>query len=70
MSVKPKGYPREVYRSLMDLALLLSEVGAMGTLMLFLDSIDPDNPALSKLHGEILTFTARIQGLVDVAKKL
>lgn len=58
---------QEVFRSLMDLDLILQDGDQMVVLRLFLDSIEPGNPSLEKLHGEILAFTNRITKLVKAA---
>jgi len=58
-----------VYRSLMDLDLLLQDGDKMVALKFFLGSINPSSPALIKLHAEILTFTNRIERLVAAAKE-
>jgi len=60
----------DVYRSLMDLDLLLQDAGEMGPLYALLSTVHDDNPALLKLHNEISTFTARVRGLADAGKKL
>ncbi len=49
--------------------LVLQDGDKMVTLKLFLDSINPSSPALSKLHAEILTFTNRIEQIVAAAKE-
>lgn len=59
----------DVFRSLMDLDLVLQDGDKMVTLKLFLSSINPSSPALSKLHAEILTFTNRIEQIVAAAKE-
>ena len=58
-----------VYRSLMDLDLLLQDGDKMVVLKLFLGSISQSSPALAKLHAEILMFTNRIERLVAAAKE-
>lgn len=58
-----------VYRSLMDLDLVLQDGDKMVVLKMFLGSIDPSNPSLAKLHAEILAFTGRIEKLVAAAQK-
>jgi hypothetical protein len=58
----------EVYRSLMDLDLLLQDTEKMVAIHGFLGSIEHSNPALAKLHAEILAFTARIEGLAMAAQ--
>jgi len=57
-----------IFQSLMDLDLLLQNMDKMVALKLFLGSIDPSNPALAKLHAEILAFTNRIDRLVAAAQ--
>lgn len=57
-----------MYQKMMDLHLVLSDVGEMGLLMLFLDSVTPNNPGLIKLNAEIENFTNRVKSLVDVSK--
>jgi hypothetical protein len=47
---------QEIFRSLMDLDLVLQDMDKMVALRLFLDSVDPNNPSLAKLHTEILAF--------------
>lgn len=57
----------EVFRSLMDLDLILQDGDKMVELKMFLASVTPDNPSLVRLHGEILAFKARIEAVVAVA---
>lgn len=58
----------DVYRRLMDVALMLQEVEHMGPLHQFLTSVAPGNPALVRLDGEVEAFQARLEGLVRAAK--
>lgn len=65
---KPANYGDDVYRSLMDLDLVLQDVTQMIALKAFLASVDPDNPSLAKLHAEILSFTRRIEALAAAGR--
>jgi hypothetical protein len=56
-----------VFQSLMDLGLILQDIDKMVMLKVFLESIDPKNKSLAQLHAEIVTFLARIEGIVDAA---
>lgn len=67
---KPSDYPLQVYRSLMDLDLLLQDGSEMVSLWFFLGSIDPNNAALEKLHKEILAFIEKISKLCAAGKQL
>ena len=60
----------DVYRELMDLDLLLQDMGEMGPLYTLLSRVTDDSPALLKLHEEIKTFTYLVRSIADAGKLL
>lgn len=58
---------QDVFRKLMDVDLILQDGDRMILLRLFLDSIDPDHPALLKLAAEIDRFAKRLVDLTTMA---
>ena len=57
-----------VYTRLMDLALTLQDINAMGPLRMFLGALKDDTPALRKLSAEVEAFSARIDSLVTASR--
>jgi len=51
----------------MDVDLLLQDITKMGTLKMFLGSMQDDNPSLIKLDAEVEAFKKRIEQLILVA---
>ena len=58
----------DVYKSLMDLDLILQDADEMVPLMMFLLTIDCDTPALIKLNDQITSLTNVVSRLVVAAK--
>ncbi len=52
----------------MDIAISLNDIGDMGPVMFFLDSISPDNSGLIKLNEEVEAFKTRLEALVFISK--
>jgi len=56
-----------VFLKIMDVDLLLQDITKMGTLKMFLGSMQDDNPSLIKLDAEVEAFKKRIEQLILVA---
>jgi hypothetical protein len=62
-------YAMKIFQDLMDLDLLLQDANKMIALRMFLESVDPSNEALKRLHDEILTVKRHISDLASIAEK-
>jgi len=61
---------KDVYNHLMDLALLLADIGPMFDIHRVLHSIPDDNEGLKQFDDEILNFINRLERIAGRGKQL